>query len=90
MSKNKWIKERDNSTTIVWRNKDNTRLTIEAQNLEEQSRLEEDKGQWYVYSALDGKGIPSSPDIVWGKKEAISRISELKKEYEKFGLSTLR
>ena len=90
MPKNKWIKERDNSTEIVWRSKNNPHLTIEAQDLEEQSRIEEDKGYWYVFGALDRKGIPSSPDIVNGKGEAISRISELKKEYEKFGLSALK
>lgn len=85
-----WKKEADSSVRIVYRNVKNPSITIEAYDMEEQSRIEEDKGQWYVFGALNGRGISNSPEIVWGKKEAISFIAKLKDAYKKWGIDGLK
>lgn len=86
MVKATWVKKYDSSSRIVWVTKEHPSVTIEAHDLEYQSRNEEDKGQWYVYGAVNGKGVPSSPEMVWGKAQAIREISKLKEAYKKDGL----
>jgi len=90
MSKPTWIKTKDTNTAIIWEHRKSPDLTIMAYDLEEVSRLPEDKGQWYVAGAIQGRGIPDSPEIVWGKKGAISMIAKLKEAYKKWGIEGLR
>lgn len=90
MTKSVWSKERDSGISLVWRNRKNPEITVEAYDLEYETREEEDHGQWYVFGALRGRGVPSSPEIVWGKGEAIRVVARLKREYKKFGINGLR
>lgn len=90
MTKSPWVKEADSSIRIIYRNVKNSNITIEAYDMEEQTRNDEDKGQWYVFGALNRKGIPTSPETVWGKKEAISFIAKLKEAYKKWGIDGLK
>lgn len=86
MSKSDWIKERDNTESIVWRNRQNSNITIEAHILDDDP---ESEPTWYVYGAVSGRGVPSSPAIVDRKADAIRIIASLKKNYKQYGISGL-
>ena len=52
----------------VWENKKNPRLTLEIHEFDEDNQ---DIGKWYGFPAMDGRGIPSSPELFQTKKEAM-------------------
>jgi uncharacterized protein YegP (UPF0339 family) len=89
MTKTEWRKKKYSGSSIVWANTKNPAITIEAYDMEEQTRDEEDKGNWYVFGAQNGRAIPFSPEIVTGKQEAIEAISRLKKAYEESNIRGL-
>lgn len=81
----KWDKEEDCDYKIVWRNKKNPFITVEGHR-DKNSNLsgdEDDAGYfWYGFTAKDGRGIESYPYSRDSKKEMISVIADLKKEFE--------
>ncbi len=83
MSKSDWIQERNNSQSIVWRNRQNDNITIEAHVLDDDP---DDKPMWYIYGAVSGHGVPNSPAMVEGKADAIRIIASLKKNYKEYGI----
>jgi len=81
MSKSVWIKEKDSNKEIVWRSKIENNFTIEARDLEEATLDSSDAGKWYVYPARNKNAIFNTPFIVGGKQEAISKIADLKIDF---------
>ena len=82
---NEWDKERDDETGIVWRNVKDPSVTVEAHRGENRdlSGDEDDEGCfWYAYTASDGRGKESSPYTEDTKKDIISVIAGLKKDFE--------
>lgn len=82
MPKSDWIEEQNTSESIVWRNRQKNNITIEAYIFDDEPL---DKPTWYVYGAVDRKGVPSSPAMVEGKADAIKIIASLKKSYKSNG-----
>jgi len=74
----KWELEQDTSQAIIWKNKKNPKLTIEAHRFHWED-AESIGAEWYVYPAKDGKGIPSSPHLTQTKTDARREIARLKK-----------
>jgi len=74
----RWEKEEDRNDAIIWRSRENRRITLEAHKFDtpEDEYLD---GKWYVFPAKDSKGIPNSPEIVETKTDAIRELAKLKK-----------
>jgi len=83
--KAKWKKYKDNSISIIWKSQENTHISIEANNLGYGSGDPED-AVWYVFGAVDGRGVSHTPEIVQGKRDAIRAIAKLKRKYDKSGV----
>ena len=81
----KWNKEDDYDYKIVWRNKKDPSITVEAHRGENRdlSGDDDDTGYfWYAFTAKDGRGIESSPYTEDSKKEIISVVAQLKEDFE--------
>jgi hypothetical protein len=78
MVKRKWENIENRKDAIIWRNRHDSSLTIEAHRFNEEN-AKEIGANWYVFPAKNGKGIPSSPELVTTKKDAIAEIQKLKK-----------
>lgn len=76
----RWVDE-STEYAIVFRSAKDPSLTVEAYSYEPATE-EELVDEWYVFPARNGKGIPSSPDLVATRKEALQRAKEIMKEYE--------
>jgi hypothetical protein len=73
----KWIKSEDYADHIVWQNKKDKSITVEA-HYEEPNEEDDLEGFWYIFPAKNGKGIPNSPFIERDKKDALNMIKKLK------------
>ena len=74
IKKGKWSKSMSYDGIIVWKDKDDPSYSInivpwKSQDVEEEE--EEGRGWGYGYDAINGKGIPNSPEIFETKKEAL-------------------
>jgi hypothetical protein len=72
-----WRKEIDSYGQIIWRNKKDKDITIEAHRFDSEE-AEELSAEWYVFPANKGKGIPNSPYLAINKKDALREIKRLK------------
>jgi hypothetical protein len=77
MMTGKWVKAEDFSDHIIWQNKKDKSLTIEAHQFDEEDTIEIG-AEWYVFPAKNGKGIPSSPYHAINKQDALREIKRLK------------
>lgn len=80
-----WNKEKNYDYEIVWRNKKNSSITVEAHSGEDRDLWGDDGDEgyfWYAFTAKDGRGIESSPYTEGSKKEIISVVARLKKDFE--------
>jgi hypothetical protein len=84
-----WKLIRNWKDSKIWESRKDPSLTLEMHQFDEPEDENLD-GKWYVFPAKDGKGIPSSPEIVEKKSEAIREIARLKKEYSGFKQDIIR
>jgi hypothetical protein len=77
----RWETIANDDHSIVFRNKKNPELTVEAHWLD--SEEEGAENQWYGFSAVNGKSVPFSPEMFENRKEAkewLEKIKEMKKK----------
>lgn len=77
---------------IIYRNKKDPELTVELHPMDdhldaspEDNDTEHDYNAWYIFPARNGKGIPSSPEVIsesggYTKKDAVESLMKLLKE----------
>jgi len=73
-----WQKEKKNNA-VIFRNIKNPSLTYEIHKFDKEE-AKELMANYYSFPAIDGKGIPNSPDLSPNKKEAIKLAKEYMEE----------
>jgi hypothetical protein len=72
-----WKLVQNNMYAMIYQNRKDSSLTFEIHKFDARDMDEGDSYKYYVFPAMNGKGIPNSPDVAETKKEAM----DLAKKY---------
>lgn len=74
-----WKKE-EGRNYVIFRNKKNSHLTYEIHEFDAELQKEL-MAKYYGFSAIDGKGVESSPDMAKNKSEALKFAKDYMKSH---------